>query len=139
MSVRVVLDSNVVLSALLFSTGRLSWLRIAWQAGAILPLASRETLDELIRVLGYPKFRLDVAEITALLGDYVPFVVTVAVPREGLGAPSAPDPDDQKFLDLAMAGNAAWVVTGDRALLTVTLPEGKRVVSPGVLRELLGA
>lgn len=55
---RVVLDSNVVLSALLFSRGRLAWIRAAWQGGRFVPLASKPTVEELIRVLGYPKFRL---------------------------------------------------------------------------------
>ena len=138
MTPRVVLHSNVVLSALLFSGGRLSWLRTAWTQRRVVPLASRATLDELIRVLGYPKFRLGTDEITAILSDYVPFVETVTVPDQGAGAPSAPDPDDQKFLDLALAGRASFVVTGDRALQGVALPEGTRVVTPVWLRETLG-
>ncbi len=51
---RLVLDTNVVLSALLFSSRALTWLRRAWHAELIRPLASRETAMELIRVLTYP-------------------------------------------------------------------------------------
>jgi hypothetical protein len=57
--VRVVLDTNTALSALLFPAGRLSWMAAAWMAGRIEPLVSAATADELIRVLAYPKFRLD--------------------------------------------------------------------------------
>ncbi len=47
---RLVLDTNVLLSALLFHAGTLSWLRAAWQSEVIRPLASRDTTAELIRV-----------------------------------------------------------------------------------------
>ena len=49
--VRPVLDTNVLVSALLFHSGALSWLRSAWHSGQVSPLASRETAAELIRVL----------------------------------------------------------------------------------------
>ena len=53
---RVVLDTNVIVSCLLFPGEMRSWLLPAWQAGHVRPLASRETTAELIRVLCYPKF-----------------------------------------------------------------------------------
>jgi uncharacterized protein len=58
MTLRVVLDTNIVLSALLFKSGRLAWLLPAWQEYRVVPLVCRDTLDELLRVLDYPKFRL---------------------------------------------------------------------------------
>ncbi|MEO6623401.1 MAG: PIN domain-containing protein, partial [Nitrospirales bacterium] len=56
---RVVLDTNVVVSALLFRSGRLAWLREAWTSGRVVPVLGRETLAELMRVLAYPQFGLD--------------------------------------------------------------------------------
>ncbi|KFB66295.1 MAG: hypothetical protein CAPSK01_004456 [Candidatus Accumulibacter vicinus] len=53
---RVVIDTNLVLSALVFAQGRLTRLRQAWQADCMQLLVSRETAAELIRTLGYPKF-----------------------------------------------------------------------------------
>jgi predicted nucleic acid-binding protein len=50
----VVIDTNLVLSALVFAQGRLTPLRQAWQAQRILPLVSRATTAELT----YPKFKL---------------------------------------------------------------------------------
>ena len=66
---RLVIDTNVLLSALLFSSGSLTWLRRAWQAKTIRPLVSRETTMELIRVLAYPKFRLTEDEREDVTGD----------------------------------------------------------------------
>ena len=100
---RVVLDTNCVVSALLFEHGRLAWLRRAWQREAILPLADEGTLRELIRVLGYPRFRLVPAEQEALLAEYIPWVeIVTGTPNHdwtGLA-----DTDDAPFLDLAPAG-----------------------------------
>jgi putative PIN family toxin of toxin-antitoxin system len=135
---RVVLDTNVVLSALLFSTGRLVWMRTAWQQGRLLPLASKATLDELIRVLSYPKFALSGDDVLAILKDYVPYVETVEVPAGPLdGVPCAPDPDDQKFLDLAVSGGASDLVTGDAGLLTVSPPPGLTIVTPEAFRGVM--
>ena len=47
----VVLDTNTVLSSLLFSQNKLSQLRVLWQSEKIIPLASKATISELIRVL----------------------------------------------------------------------------------------
>jgi hypothetical protein len=43
---RVVLDTTVVVSALLFETGRLSYARDAWTTGRLVPLVSRDTTTE---------------------------------------------------------------------------------------------
>ena len=59
---RVVLDTNALVSALLFS-GVSSKLVSLWQNGSIAPLLSREILDEYLRVLSYPKFALSEKEI----------------------------------------------------------------------------
>lgn len=69
---RVVLDPNVVLSALLFASGCLAWLRRAWQHGRMQPLVCRETAAELLRVLAYPKFKLSRPEQEQLLADLLP-------------------------------------------------------------------
>ena len=76
---RLVLDTNVLVSALLFPAGTVSWLRDAWQAQAVVPLASRDTTAELIRVLSSPKFQLTADEREELLADYLPWCETVSV------------------------------------------------------------
>ena len=74
----VVIDTNLVLSALVFAQGRLAPLRAAWHRGTCIPLVSQATATELIRVLAYPKFKLSVAEREELLADYLPYCRTAA-------------------------------------------------------------
>lgn len=128
---RVVFDTNVVVSAPLFSKGRLSWLRVHWQSGEVTPLTSRETADEIIRVLSYAKFRLELSEIEALLSDYLPYTEPIAV-ITGNASPQCQDKDDQKFVDLALQGTAQVLVTGDRDLLRVDM--GVAIETPAQYR-----
>jgi uncharacterized protein len=116
---RVVLDTNVVLSALVFTHGRAAALREAWQGGRCEPLVSKATLGELIRVLGYPKFNLVADEQRELLADYLPYCRTVAIPAKAPRTPACRDPFDLPFLQLAIAGKAQLLVTGDQDLLGV--------------------
>ena len=117
---RVVFDTNTVVSALLFGHGQLSCLRDHWRSDNVAALVSRPTVDELIRVLAYPKFDLDKIEIEALLADYLPFTEAVAIsPRTQ--SPQCRDIDDQMFVDLAIQGRADVLVTGDQALLVMDI------------------
>ena len=122
-AVRVVLDTNTVISVLVFRRGRLAWIRELWTAGRILPLVCRATARELIEALAYPKFKLEGGEIQALLAAYLPFTEAVEVPDDTpANIPLCSDPDDQKFLHLAAIGRADVLVTGDRALLELAEP-----------------
>jgi putative PIN family toxin of toxin-antitoxin system len=116
---RVVLDTNVVLSALVFGKGVTAGLRLAWQAARFVPLLSTETAGELVRVLAYPKFRLSADEQHELLADYLPFAKVVRVPQERPQVPNCRDPADMPFLYLAAAGRADALVTGDADLLAL--------------------
>jgi putative PIN family toxin of toxin-antitoxin system len=120
-AVRVVLDTNVVLSALVFRGGAAGQVRQAWQRGLVLPLASTATVQELARVLAYPKFRLSKSEQDELLADYLPYAETVRIPQPPPTVPDCRDVLDLPFMLLAMAGKAQVLVlvTGDRDLLTI--------------------
>jgi uncharacterized protein len=113
----VVLDTNVVLSALVFGRGKTAGLRAAWAGGCCLPLVSAASAQELVRVLAYPKFRLDVAAQHELLGDYLPFALAIPIPEPPPVVPDCRDPFDLPFLHLAVAGKADALVTGDADLL----------------------
>ena len=117
--VRVVLDTNVVLSALVFRGGVASQVRQAWQRGLVLPLASRATVQELVRVLAYPKFRLSQAEQDELLADYLPYAETVRIPQPPPPVPDCRDMLDLPFMHLAVAGKAQVLVSGDHDLLAI--------------------
>ena len=115
--VRVVLDTNCLVSALIFSRGNAGQLRIAWQRGDIIPLVCRETVSELIRVLGYPKFKLNREDIEGLLSDLLPWTEAVEVNLSDDVIESLRDRDDAVFIRLAQTADAAFLVSGDRHLL----------------------
>lgn len=116
---RVVLDTNVVLSALVFRGGPAGRVRAGWQSGRFVPLASTATAQELVRVLGYPKSRLSAEEQEELLADFMPWVEVVRIPDPPPAAPACRDPFDLPFLHLAVAGRARALVSGDRDLLAL--------------------
>ncbi len=116
---RVVIDTNLVLSALALAQGRLTPLRHAWQERRIQPLVSRDTVTELIRVLSYPKFQLSADEQLELLADYLPCCTTVSIPNPPPKTPACRDKFDVPFLQLAVAGKAVALVTGDKDLLSL--------------------
>ena len=68
--IRVVIDTNVLVSALLFGgvSGRLVPL---WKSGRVQPLASQAMIDEVLRVLAYPKFNLSPKEVEFLLYEEI--------------------------------------------------------------------
>jgi uncharacterized protein len=118
---RVVLDSNVLLSALVFAGGTLGRFRSLWSTGKILPFASKETTQELIGLLANKKFKLDSVDQESLLSDYLPFVQIADVPLniQQISLPICRDACDQMFLELALASKADFLVTGDQDLLVL--------------------
>ena len=134
---RLVLDTSVLLSALLFPAGRVSWIRTEWRAGRIRPLVSRDTTAEFLRVLAYPKFGLSAGERQDLLDDYLPWCETVSVPDPPATVPECRDPFDRPFLELALAGRADALVTGDADLLTLANAFAVPILTPAALRQRL--
>jgi putative PIN family toxin of toxin-antitoxin system len=93
--------------------------RSGWQSGRFVPLASTATAQELVRVLGYPKFRLSPAEQEEVLADFMPWVEVVRIAHPPPATPACRDPFDLPFLQLAIGGRARVLVSGDRDLLTL--------------------
>jgi len=114
---RVVFDTNAVISALVFTTGRLAWMRAHWRERRSIPLVSRATVLELQQVLGYRKLKLSPEKQFELLSDYLPYCETVEV--VGVCPVQCRDAKDQPFLDLAQSGKADLLVTGDEDLLVL--------------------
>lgn len=135
MSPRVVFDTNTVASALLFPTGSLAWLRQSWHGRTAIPLVSKATMQELYRVLCYPKFALAAADREELLGDYLPFAELVTAPARLPALPRCRDPDDRKFIELAFSAKADMLVTGDKDLLVLADKSKFLVCNPGVCRD----
>lgn len=125
-TLRVVLDTNVLLSLFVFADSRFAPLRAALEAGRWQALTSAACLAEFSRVLDYPQFALSAAHRAAAQAAYLGIVqIVYAVPQEAAALPKCKDKDDQKFLELARDGAADWLVTADKALLR--LRRGRRL------------
>jgi putative PIN family toxin of toxin-antitoxin system len=112
---RVVLDTNVLVSALLF-TGKLSKIVDLWQQGKVIPLISRETFEELRAVLEYPKFSLAPDEIQSIIeNEILPFFEVVEIQENVRGV--CRDPGDDKFIACAVSAPADFLVSGDKDLI----------------------
>jgi uncharacterized protein len=115
---RLVIDTNVLVSALIFKDSRHLPLRAAWTEKSVTPLLSIATYRELKKVLGYAMFGLDdegIQHAIALLG---PFIEWVEIDADRITTlPKCSDRDDQKFLNVALCGNADALITYDKALL----------------------
>jgi putative PIN family toxin of toxin-antitoxin system len=117
----VVLDTNVVLDWLLFADPALNPLPQRIGAGQVCVWTHERAVEELRRVLGYPRFALDAARQTLILESYRAQTRLFAAPGVmsdlPKGFPRCRDSDDDHFLQLAYRCNADALVSKDRALL----------------------
>ena len=125
---RVVIDTNVIISALLFG-GKPGKLIPLWQNRRIEPIVSRDIIDEYIRVLAYPKFQLSEKEIQFLFYRQVLPYFEIAETSQGEIIISN-DPSDDKFIQCALAGNAKTIVSGDSHLLSLKTYQDIHILSP---------
>lgn len=130
---RLVIDTNVALDLLHWHDPGVAPLRQILHDGGALWLTDPACADEFRRVLGYPEFQLDAAAQAALAGRYDR--LTQLLPRAEGAAPArlpqCRDPDDQKFVELAVAARADVLLTRDKALLK--LARRIRGVAPRLL------
>jgi putative PIN family toxin of toxin-antitoxin system len=126
--IRVVLDTNALVSGLLFG-GTPGKLLDLWRTGTIRLIMSRVMLDEFLRVLAYPKLRLSEEEIHYLLYvEVLPHVEMVKVRPGPILIPM--DPSDDMFLHCAVAAGAKYIISGDRHLLRLKSYKRIEILSP---------
>ena len=113
----LVLDTNVVLDLLHFDDAIARPILDPLQSGRVHCVATRETLEELQRVLAYPEFALALSRQAVILEYYRTLSRMVETAAASEGMPRCSDPDDQKFLELAATSRAQILVSKDRALL----------------------
>lgn len=111
--IRVVVDTNVFISAVL--GGALGNMIDHWRAGDFTLLVTDAIVREYLTVLRRPKFALPSDVVDSIIG-YVFHKAEFVTPTEQLRVIEA-DPHDNMFLEAAIAGNATWIVSGDRHLL----------------------
>jgi len=125
-----VIDTNIVLDLWLFEDPATIPLRAALQSGAISHLATGSMRDELVRVLAYPhlvkrmaKSNIQAHDILNRFDEYL-----LAAEPAAKAAFTCKDPDDQKFIDLAVA-HAAPLLSKDKAIVCMM----KRLLQSGVV------
>ena len=131
---RIVLDTNVCLDLFLFQDPACAALLTALEGGEVQALTRSDCRDEWRRVLHYPQLPIDNACVPALEDAFdrlVRCVPTEAAPHDAW-LPRCADPDDQKFLELALAVGARWLLSKDKELLKLN----RRVGSAGLFRIL---
>lgn len=102
----------------------------------MIPIVCRETVDELLRVLTYPKFRLNAEDREVLLADYLPFAEPTRLPNLLSELPlMCRDRGDTIFLQLAIANRADLLVSGDGDL--AALAAAYPVATPAMLQQRL--
>ena len=115
---RLVLDTNIWLDWLVFGDPAVMPLKSACGEGVVRIAINAACLEELGRVLAYPEFELDAATRNVLFtqvrnGTYRAETMLLSP------LPRCTDPDDQKFLELARDAQADWLITKDKALLSL--------------------
>lgn len=128
---RLVLDTNVVVAGLLWNGPPRKLINAAIDATAGL-VTSQALVDELTRILAYPKFtpRLAAqgASARALVERYMALATIVPAPSVAGVVPA--DPDDEHGIACAIAGQVNLIVSGDRDLLDLKSFRGIEIVKP---------
>jgi putative PIN family toxin of toxin-antitoxin system len=133
---RLILDTNILISALLSPLGAPAKLLDAWERKRFTLVACDALIAELREVARRPFFRArlraSVAELLAAgLRDFSFFC------RDLPSGTVAPDPKDSFLLALAEASQSEFLVTGDKELLSLQQHQSTRVVTPAAMIEIL--
>jgi uncharacterized protein len=126
----LVIDTNVLISAALSPASAPAKV-VDWALANAKVLFSPSTFEELETRLWRPKFDryLSLEQRQAILHDMGAAALWVT-PEPSATAPFSRDPDDDKFIHLALAGNASWLITGDQDLLVPANIESVEIMTP---------
>ncbi len=132
---RVVLDTNVLISAALFTGNELEIVRMIETGGLVLIL-SPGILEEFSRVIARPKFGLIQSEVSSSL-EYLLSISEIVVPRRKKTV-TLRDKADRMVVDCALAGGAKYIISGDGDLPALRRVGKIRIISSGdSLRNIL--
>jgi putative PIN family toxin of toxin-antitoxin system len=131
---RVILDTNVFISALMNPKGTPGLIYAAWLAGTFDLVTSDAQLAELKRVSRYPRIRKLLTPYR--VSELIAFLKRGEVLKKLPPTPEIADPDDRFLLAMAIAGNADYLVTGDhRAGLLQLVKLGRTwIVTPAAFK-----
>ena len=137
--IRAVLDTKVIVSGILSGKGARGRILRAWLDDRFHLVTSRAIVDELRRVLRYPKINHRHGWSDARILEFVEDVTSLAVLIRGELRLTvvADDPSDDRYLECAVEGEAGYVVSGDRHLVGLAQYEGVEILSPRAFLNLL--
>jgi putative PIN family toxin of toxin-antitoxin system len=116
--------------------GGLETIIVAWTAGKFTLIVSNQVVSEYLEVLSRPRFKIahdELDNFAALILSKAEFVL----PEESIHAVEA-DPSDNKFIEAAVAGQADYIVSGDKHLLDLKEYKGISIITPRAFLEQLG-
>jgi putative PIN family toxin of toxin-antitoxin system len=125
--VKVVLDTNVLISGIFFS-GPPAEILSYWRHKAFESVVSEPIIVEYIRVAEEIAKKFPRLEITEILEIFI--LNSTVVDTTGLKIRLCEDPDDNKFLECAVAGGCEVIVSGDKHLLKIKEFQGIKILKP---------
>jgi len=130
--IRAVLDANVLVSAILSPKGIPARILSAWRDEKFLVLVSTAIVDEIGRVLRYPKIRKRHGWPEARIQGFLEDLARLAVPTPGNLSLSiiTADPTDNRYVECAVEGTADYLVSGDHHLLNLGTYESILILRP---------
>ena len=128
---RLVLDTNVLLDWLVFKEPAVRPVVAAIRSRALVWVACASMRRELERTLGYDNLAAWLPDREHVLASFDRFALVESTPAP-LPLLRCSDPDDQVFLELAVATGARWLLTHDKALLR--LARRARALGPEIMR-----
>jgi putative PIN family toxin of toxin-antitoxin system len=137
--IRIVLDTNLFVSALLKSGSNPDRIINLVRDEKVLLLMSDSISDEISRVLAYPKIRKRLTASDEEVKIFMQLLSVVAIITPGtLNLPPLDaDPDDTKYLVCAVEGRADFIVSGDHHLTDLVMYRGIRIVTPADFIQIL--
>ena len=136
---KVVLDTNVIVSSFLSPTGTPAKIIDAWQKQKFDLLISENILKEYQKALNYKHIqtisKMAINDVEEIISDFRQFSQLVT-PKEPINVIKR-DPSDNKFLECAQEGNAHYIISGDIHLLEIENFEGIQILTPKAFLTLL--
>lgn len=137
--IRVVIDTNVFISATFLPHSKPARIIDGIRAGEIAWVTSAEILEEITRVLLSPRVQkrhgLTAQQITKVLAG---LIQGAEITRGTLRVNASRDPEDNKFLACAVEGRADYLVSGDKDLTDLKSYQDIPIVSPAAFLEIMG-
>jgi putative PIN family toxin of toxin-antitoxin system len=125
--VRVVLDTNVIVSAMVSPNGNCASILAAAGVGKLRIIIDERILLEYATVLHRPKLKLNPAKVELILAQIRDMGERVTAPPAGI---HLPDETDAKFVEVALAAVADCVVTGNTRHFPAKACKGVRILKP---------